>query len=182
MIEVVLKNGSKTTLEDWQKIYDLPVGSNKIGKFFSLEDTKIKSNLISNKKLVINELLMRVLDAYREETGVPCILLAFNRSPEKQQALINNPKFEAAVNSPHVVYMAADIDTVSAEDSEKKAASLEKVAKKLGIKIRVGYKSYLRQVPQFTFIHVDVCCEYYAKGKPYHSVTHPYAWEVEARW
>lgn len=182
MITVILKDGSETTLAEWQKIYVLPVGSSKIGKFFSLEDKKITQNLDEYKKLVINELLMRVLDRFREITNEPCILNSFNRSEEKQKELQNNKDYAAAKYSPHCVYMAADVKTKTEAETITKAKVMIKVGKELGIKIRVGYMQYLELPKQMTFIHVDVCPEYYGVGKPYYAKPHPLQWQTEMTW
>ncbi len=181
-VTVILRDGSETTLEAWQKLYGLPIGSNSIGKHFSLNDSKIAENLRQYKKVVVNELLMRVMDAYRDMSGKPCILNAFNRSQKKQEELQNDDRFAAATYSPHVVYMAADIDTKDREDTINMAGLLITVAAKLGIKIRVGYKEYLNLPTPMTFVHIDVCPEYYAKGKPFHEIKHPVQWENQITW
>lgn len=182
MITVILRDGTETTLAEWQKIYGLPVGSEQIGVYFSLQDGKIAENLRQYGKLVINELLIRVLDAYRKKTGVACILNSFNRSEAKQAELQNNPNFAAATFSPHVVFMAADINAVSSTETNYKAQTILQVAKELKIKIRVGWREYLNLKSPMTFVHVDVCPEYYAKGKPFHDRKHPVQWENEVTW
>lgn len=182
MITVILKDGSETTLAEWQKIYGLPVGSEQIGKHFSLQDGKIAENLKQYGQLVINELLIRVLDAFRTKTGVACVLNSFNRSEAKQAELQNNPNFAAATYSPHVVFMAADISAVSASETRYKAQTLLHVAKELGIKIRVGFEQYLHLKTPMTFVHVDVCPEFYGVGKPYHDRKHPIQWENVITW
>lgn len=188
MITVILRDGTETTLAEWQRIYGLPVGSNKIGQYFSLEDEKIASNLAQYKKLVVNELLIRVLDAFRKRTGVACVLTAFNRSEEKQvelQKLKNadgSKAYAAATYSPHVVFMGADVQAASASETRYKASVFLQVAKELGIKIRVGFEQYLKLPRPMTFVHIDVCPEFFGVGKPYHDKFHPKVWEYEITW
>lgn len=182
MITVILKDGSETTLAEWQKIYNLPVGSESIGRHFTLSDPKLAENLKQYGKLVINELLIRVLDVFREKSGIPCILNAFNRSEEKQKELQADKRFAAAGTSPHVYFMAADINAHSAQDVKDKVAILLVVGKELGIKIRIGYQQYLNLPQPMTFVHVDVCPEYYGVGKPYYSRPHPKPWENQITW
>lgn len=182
MIIVLLKDGTETTLAAWQKIYGLEVGSDKIGKYFSLEEPKFAENLRQYKKLVICEPLMMLMDRVREKRGKSSIIKGFNRSKEYQKQLQKDDRFEAALNSPHTVYMAADQDTVSKKDSEELAKIVIEAAKELGIKVRVGWKQYLNMANPMTFVHYDVCPMYYAVGKPHHHLPHPWQWEKEARW
>lgn len=182
MITVILKDGSETTLAEWQKIYGLVIGSESIGKHFTLTDSKIAENLRQYGKLVINELLIRVLDAFREKSGIPCVLNAFNRSEEKQKELQNDKRFAAAGTSPHVYFMAADIAAHSADDVHSKVAIMKEVGKELGIKIRIGFQQYLNLPSPMTFVHVDVCPEFYGIDKPYHGKPHPAPWENQITW
>ena len=76
--------------------------------------------------------------------------------------------------------MGADADTASVEETKLFAKELKEAAKMLGFKVRIGFKKYIQDGD--TFVHVDVCPEYYAKGKPYHHKPHPAAWEVEMEW
>ena len=179
MVEVVLKNGSKATLREWQKIYNLPIGSNQIGRHFTTTEPKIAENIKDYGKVVVNEVLIRLLDAFRERIGIPVILSAFNRSESKQEQL-REQGYKAAKVSPHVACMAADIDTVNAIQTRNFAKQLVSTANTLGIKIRVGFEQYL-SVGQ-TFVHVDVCPEYYAPGKPFHALPHPPQWEFITMW
>lgn len=175
MVKVILKNGTETTLEAWQKLYGLPVGSDKIGFFFGTKDPKIKQDINDYGVVVINEMLIRLLDAFRKRVDRPVNINAFNRNEAKQKQLLKSG-YRAATYSPHVVYMAADIDTLTALQTRQWVEIMLSIAKELNIKIRVGFKKYL-EIGQ-TFIHVDVCPEYYAAGKPYHTQTHPQAWEL----
>jgi hypothetical protein len=179
----------------------LPVGSDKIGKYFSLKDIKIAQNLAMHNYLIINEPLMRVMDLSREMDGVAWILNAYNRSNADQLRLQNDPRYEAAKYSPHEVNMATDINcakfdkvvrngktelVLNAEASRKevyrKVGIIQTAAKKLGIKVRIGYKQYLSQAIPMYFVHIDVCPEYYPAGKPFHNHKHPVQWESEITW
>ncbi|MGZ8535732.1 MAG: hypothetical protein ACXWV4_09360, partial [Flavitalea sp.] len=60
------------------------------------------------------------------------------------------------------------------------AKLLEETAKELGIKARFGFRQYLAKGD--TFVHVDVCPEFYAKGKPLFKEQHPAVWENEIKW
>jgi hypothetical protein len=186
---VISKEGKQISLDDWQKQYDLPVGSTKIGKYFDLTEARFANDLSLYGQIVVNSQLMRVLDQFREDVQRPITINSFNRSQEKQNEL-SKEGFRAASYSPHVVRkdqthgitggFAADIDTSSNEQTDKEVIILSQAAKKLGIKIRIGWNEY-KQNKQ-TFIHVDVGCEYYAPGKPWNKIFHPLAWEKEARW
>lgn len=176
---VVLRDGTETTLENWQKMYGLKPGSDSIGRFFSLKDKRLAADIKEYGKLVVNELLIRVLDAYREATGEPAIINSFNRNDAKQKSLVE-AGFRAAVFSPHVEKMASDVDTVSKEQTYKRVEILREVAAQLRIKIRIGFQEYLNKGQ--TFIHIDVCPEFYAPGKPYNQKIHPAAWEMAISW
>ncbi|HTF21011.1 MAG TPA: hypothetical protein VK658_23210, partial [Chryseolinea sp.] len=147
-----------------------------------------------------------VLDGYRQAIGQPVFLNSFNRN-EAKQAQLKKAGFKAASKSPHVVKLAADVDTpglneiihkrgynavVMTPELQKEARlemmrinydsaiTMKQVAAALQIKVRIGHKQYL-EIGQ-TFIHVDVCPEYYAPGKPFHKLGHPLAWEESITW
>lgn len=178
-VKIVLRDGSSVSLDDWQKKYGLHVGSDNIGKHFSLDEDRFKADIKLYGELVVNELLITVLDAFREEVGVPVTLNSFNRDIAHQLEL-KKKGFKAATTSPHVVKMAADIDTKSPEQTREWVKVLLEVGRKLGISIRVGYEQYLAAGQ--TFIHVDVCPEYYGKGKPFSKHQHPPVWESKITW
>jgi len=181
-VKVILRDGSECTLLKWQKIYGLEEGSNKIGKYFSTKDSKIAENIKQYGKVVVNELLIRLLDGVREKRGKATILSSFNRSEAKQKQLQDNPNFAAATFSPHVVFMAADTTCSNKKEVEELAEITLLVAKELGIKIRVGWKEYLALKKPMFFVHCDVCPEFYGKGKPFHDKKHPWQWENEVTW
>ena len=76
--------------------------------------------------------------------------------------------------------MAADIDTSSEQDTYDTVSLLNKAARQLELKIRLGYNLYLADGN--TFVHVDVCPEYYGKGKPFWTHKHPSQWENSITW
>ena len=178
-IKVILVDGSSVDLVVWQKLYNLKVGSGEIGKYFSTKDARIAKDIATFGELTVNSLLMRVLDAFREKIGKPVFLNAFNRT-EAYQLQLKAQGYRTAEHSPHVAKMAADIETSSTAETLQYVDILKAVAKELNIKIRIGYRDYLKAGQ--TFIHVDVCPEYYAKGKPYNNLKHPIQWESEITW
>jgi hypothetical protein len=178
-IKVVLRNGSQVDLPAWQTMYGLPINSSKIGKYFDYNEYTFMSDLTRYNSLIVNELLMRVIDEYRHEVKEVVNVNAFNRDQIKQDEL-REQGFSTAKISPHVFKLAADLDTISKPDTLEKAKIMIEVGKKLKIKIRVGYMKYLKKGQ--TFIHVDVCPEYYAPGKPWHLIPHPIEWEQELTW
>lgn len=180
-VVVISRSGHEMTLKEWQKFYGLSVDSDFIGAYFSLSELRFKKDMERYGKLVVNELLMRVLDRFRSKVGVPVTINAFNRD-EAKQAELKAQGFRAATVSPHVVCMAADIDTKSSAQTDSWVAILQAVAIELGIKVRIGYKQYQAEPTPQTFIHVDVCPEYYAAGKPFHSKAHPAVWEKQITW
>jgi hypothetical protein len=178
-VKVVLRDGSEITLPEWQKMYGLTPYSNSIGKYFSLSEVRFERDLEIYGELVVNELLMMVLDGFREAVDVPVCLNSFNRNKERQAELRKEVK-GAAKYSPHEVKLAADIDTEDEHQTREWVKTLKQVASILGIKIRIGYKQYLEDGS--TFIHVDVCPEYFAPGKPWNKTFHPVQWEREIEW
>lgn len=178
-VKAVLRNGSEVTLDEWQKIYGLTVDSDKIGRYFSLTEARFTADIKKYGELVVNELLMTVLDAFRESVGRPVRINSFNRNEEHQKYL-HDLGFKAATYSPHVVKLAADIDTETPEQTREWVKYMKQVSSILGINVRIGSEQYLKHYQ--TFIHVDVCPEYYAPGMPYHFHPHPSAWEAVTSW
>lgn len=186
---VIDKEGKVISLDDWQKQYGLTVGSTKFGKHFDLTEARFVKDMELYGEIIINEQLVRVLDQFREDVNRPITINSFNRNQEKQNELAKEG-YRTASFSPHVVRksqthgitgaFAADIDTDSDEQTDREVIILSQSAKKLGLKIRIGWQEY-KQKKQ-TFIHVDVGPEYYAPGKPWNKVVHPLAWQNEARW
>jgi hypothetical protein len=198
-VKVILSDGTETTLNNWQKIYGLKLHSPLIGKYFSLNEARFQKDLSNYGELIVSELLIRVLDEYRKQLGQPVIINSFNRS-EAKQVNLKAQGLRAATHSPHVAKLAADIDTPgilelashgapesptelwkkAMEINRERVKILEKVSDDLGIHTRIGNEEYLRA--KQTFIHVDVCPEYFAKGKPWNDRFHPLAWEKSITW
>lgn len=187
-VKVVTREGKVISLEHWQRTYGLPVGSVRIGHFFYLTETRFQKDLQLYGILVVNELLIRFLDALRKASQHPITLNSFNRS-RSHQAELRDRGFRAAKDSPHVVDvigdeifggLAADIDTLSEQETRAMAKRCREVSSIINIKIRIGYEQYLSIGD--TFVHIDVCPEFYAPGKPWHTRPHPEVWEKEITW
>lgn len=169
----ILKDGTTVNLPKWQEIYNIPADQIHIGKHFSIGEKAIKDGG------TIAGILIVLIDKYREAKGVPVIFNSLDRT-QKQQDGLRASGYRAATSSPHVVCMAGDLDTVSKEDTKASVTLLRKVANELNIKIRIGYKTYMADGN--TFIHVDVCPEFFAPGKPFHDHPHPIQWETPMTW
>jgi hypothetical protein len=196
---VILRDGSECSLFDWQKYYGLTPYSNAIGKHFSLNEARFQKDIQLFGKLVVNELLMRVLDRYREKVNQSVNLNSFNRNAAYQERLTAQG-LRTAEFSPHEVFMAGDADTPGARELKKlrpyaaedelwqlavkvnrdHARIAREAGTDLGLKVRIGNEEYLRA--NQTFIHIDVCPEYYAPGKPFHTKPHPKQWELDLSW
>lgn len=173
-IQVRDKYGELLTFDEYQKKEDLL--GNQIGDYFSFMEPRFLQDIQDYGYLEVNEPLMILLDTYREHIDKPVTINSFNRSEKKQQELRNNG-FKAATFSPHVVKMAADIDTYTETETRESAEILLKLSKKLHIPCRVGYKAYLDRGQ--TFIHLDVCPLYYASKGEWNHKPHPKAWEID---
>jgi hypothetical protein len=142
---------------------------------------------------------MQVTDLYRERLDECVTFNSFNRNSEYQKKLTDQG-FRTAKFSPHEVKLAGDIDTpgikelkgqfpkkdvvglteLAASINRERAKLMKECAHDLKIKVRVGNEQYLRESQ--TFIHADVCPEYYAPGKPWHNMPHPMQWESPISW
>ncbi len=178
-VKVVLRNGTEVSLAQWQKIYDLPIDSDQIGRHFHLCEKRFVDDLELYGVLVVNELLMIVLDSFRDAVGVPITLNSFNRT-EAHQIGLKKLGLKAATHSPHVVKLAADIETKTPDQTREWVKILLQVANILKIDIRVGFEQYLAAGQ--TFIHVDVCPEYYKSGRPFNNQFHPEVWTKQITW
>lgn len=173
-VVIISKAGTEMTLKEWQKLYQLPENSTMIGKHFSTTERIFERDIKDYGRLVVNEQLIRVMDRFRSKIGKPVNINSFNRD-ENKQAQLTAQGLRTATQSPHVVFMAVDIDTTSPLETREYVRVLEGVSKEIGIRIRLGYDDYLNNGQ--TFIHLDVCPEYFAKGKPFHYRQHPHQWE-----
>ena len=178
-IVVLTEDDVYISLEQWQGVYDLKLGSTEIGKYFDAKEARFQKDLVEFGKLVVCAPLMVILDKYRELIKEPVTINSFNRTEEYQVAL-KAKGLRAAKTSPHVEKMAADVDTFDVKDTESKVPMMRQASVLTGIPIRIGWKTYT-EIKQ-SFIHVDVCPLYYAKGKPRNSEAHPAVWELQNEW
>ena len=148
----------------------------KIGKYFSVSESRFQEDIRLYGEVVVCDLLFRVLNRYRELKGTPVILNSLNRDRKKQEQLLKDG-FRAAKVSPHEYFLAADVDTKDAADTLASVPVMRQAAKDLGIKVRIGWQDYLKAGQ--SFIHVDCTVEYFGKGKVWHHVTHPLPWEKD---
>lgn len=178
-VKVLLADGSYITLGEHQKALELKEGSAQIARHFSFTEPKFAEDLRNYGELIVCAPLMRVLDVYRALVNAPVNINSFNRNEEKQQSL-KAQGARAATFSPHVVKLAADVDTKDEEDTRKKVVVMLEAAKMAKVPIRIGYEDYIKAGQ--SFIHVDVCPLYYAKGKVWNAIKHPEAWEFQNSW
>lgn len=229
-VKVLIASGALIDLEDWQKQYGLPVGSDFIGKYFSLTESRFQKDINLFGVLIVNAPLMVVMDKVRELYGKPIIISSYNRSEEKQQSLIKEEEEEkqrmaprkieleslietendqrllsaykeelAVINSrlraetsPHVAKMAADLDVKTRQDVLNLVPVVRRAIVETGIPVRIGHKLYLAKSIEvektqgkkdtWTFVHIDVCPLFYAKGMPFHEQPHPAPWEYQIEW
>lgn len=174
-VKILTLLGTYITLEQWQQQYGLEVGSDQIGKHFKYSEGKFKQDLEDYNELIICEPLMMVMDEIRTLSKKPFIVNSFNRNEAKQEQL-KASGFRAATTSPHVAKMACDMDTVSNSDTLAMVPLIQHAAENKNVKVRIGYRDYMRAGQ--TFIHFDVCPEYYGKGKPFNHLPHPAVWEM----
>jgi hypothetical protein len=176
---ILKPDGSEVPLAQWQEGNGYEVGSSRIAKHFWFTESKFMENIQDYGKIVVCELLMKIADKYRDIKVASIRVNSFNRSREKQLQLIDGG-FKAAAVSPHEYFLAIDVDTDTDQETRLNAAMIREAAKQLGIKVRIGFEQYLAD--KMTFIHFDVCPEYFAKGKPWHHIKHPIQWETENQW
>lgn len=178
-VKYLTSAGTFMTHEDFQKGYGLEVGSDQIGKYFSATEPRFAKDIQEYDELIVSIPLIKLLDAFREAVKQSVNINSFNRNDAKQ-AQLKADGFRTAKYSPHVVKLAADIDTTSPEQTRAWAVVLRRCAIDLGLRVRIGYKDYLAHGQ--TFIHVDVCPEYYAGNKVWHHIPHPEVWENVIEW
>ncbi len=176
---ILKPDGSEVPLATWQEENGYEVGSARIAKHFWFTESKFMENIQDYGKLVVCELLMKVADKYRDIKSASIHVNSFNRDRAKQLKLLKGG-FKAAAVSPHEFYMAMDADTDTEQETRLNAAMVREAGKQLGIKVRIGFEQYLAN--KQTFIHFDVCPEYFSVGKPWHYIKHPPQWETENQW
>lgn len=170
---IILLDESSVTLQEWQRMYNLTVGSSKIGRFFDIGEPGFRDGL------TISEGVIRMLDVTRYIRNKVTNINSLDRSKEDRARLIREG-YQPAENSPHEWFLAADIDTVSESDTMELVDCLYEAADILGYQIRLGYKKYLKQGN--TFVHMDICPMYFRKGKVWNENKHPIQWEYELEW
>lgn len=177
---VIQYDGTEITLKEWQKLYGLEIGSDQIGKYFSLNgDPRLLRDVLEYGKVKVAEPLILFLDLLRKELAKPLVITSFNRSHAKQLQL-RKAGYKTAKYSPHEVCLAADIDCKTEAETRLFALTAKKVAEKACLKVRVGSEQYIKNGQ--TFIHVDVCPEYFGSGKPWAGKQHPFQWEEVNNW
>ena len=170
---IILLNGNKVSLYEWQKMYNLTIGSSQLGRFFDIGEPNFKDGLI------ISEGIIRLLDVIRFIRNKPINVNSLDRTDSDQDRL-RKQGYRTATFSPHVVKLAADIDTVNEEDTLNLLNCINDASDLLGYQVRVGWKKYLEDGS--TFIHVDICPMYYAVGKVWNNKEHPRVWENINEW
>lgn len=171
-------SGTYVPMEEFQRRYGLPVGSPQIGKFFSIEERVFSQDIERYGQLIVPVPLIMVMDEFRKRVGsVP--INSFNRD-EAKQAELTKQGFRTASVSPHIEKLAVDMDTTDANQTKKRVPILSQVGKDLNIQIRIGWAQYMTAGQ--SFIHLDVCPEYFGPGKIWHARPHPQAWEKQIQW
>lgn len=169
-------DGNFMTLEEYQDKYNY-TGS-MVGRYFSLGEPIFTTTQNRMGQVVLNEGVMQAIDEVRERKGTPMTLNALNRTKEYQKTISKG----AATVSPHVEYMAVDIDTVSVTDTETTAQLLQEVCEEMELGYRLGYKKYWDKY-KYTFIHFDICPYYYTgiwanRQKTLQDTKIPWQWKI----
>lgn len=167
MKQILDGNGRLQDLKEWQQTRGIK--GDKLSANFTVQEFDCDGELI------ISEVLIDFLQVLRSRWGKSIKINSGYRTDAKQ-ADLKAKGFKAATTSPHTVGTAADLDTGSADETRKLAALAEAVARFMKLPIRIGFRQYLAAGQ--TFVHIDVCPHYYAKGRPLHDEPHPAAWEV----
>lgn len=171
MKQIISGTGQLMDLKVWQTFRGLK--GDKISANFNWQEFDCEDELL------LSEILIDFLQYVRVKWGKPLKINSGYRSKEKQQQL-KEQGYKTATFSPHTKGMAADLDTVSASETKHLVSMIQLCAKNLKLNVRIGYQQYLNAGQ--TFVHIDVCPEYYAKGKPYHDHVHPPAYENVITW
>jgi hypothetical protein len=170
MKNIIMPNGQSIPLATWQDLQGLPA------EFIS-------TNILLNSSAVwgyfeISSYVIEILNALNSNGFY--VINSLYRTDAKQKDLIREGNPNAAKVSPHCFGMAADVDAKNKEQTVELAALIQEIATELNIKVRIGFNKYL--LNGNTFVHFDVCPEYYAEGKPYHNNSHPKQWESVMQW
>lgn len=171
MKQIISGTGEEIDLKEWQQFRGIK--GDKLTANFSVSEFDCEGELLLSEKLI------DFLQYVRLKWSKPLRINSGYRSQKKQDEL-KAQGFKTAKFSPHVKGMAADLDTVSRSETLHLVQIVKLCATNLKLNVRVGYQQYLNAGQ--TFVHVDVCPEHYAKGKPYHDHVHPKAWETAIEW
>lgn len=169
MKNIIMQNGQVVPLETWQDLQGLP--SENITTNIKLNSSVVWGNF------EISCYVLQILNALYDN-DYKKINSLYRTDANQKELLKTNPN--AAKISPHCFGMAADVDAISKQQTSDLADLISEIAEALHIKVRIGYKKYLANGN--TFVHFDVCPEYYAEGKPYHNINHPAPWENVITW
>ncbi len=169
MKNIILQNGNIIDLYTWQDQQNLP--NENITNEIKLKDSNVWDNF------EISVYVLQILTILHGK-GFKTINTLYRTNDHQKDLLKTNPN--AAKISPHCFGMAADIDAKNQEETLELAKIIEDIAKLMDIKVRIGFNQYL--LNGNTFVHFDVCPEYYGEGKPYHNNNHPKQWEKEIQW
>jgi len=152
MKKVLLKNGDIVELSEWQKAN---------GQKENWLSYRLAVNEVADKRhLLVSEYLIEVFEKIRTLWGKPLIINSGYRTEAHQVKLVEDPRYKAAISSPHCRGYALDIDTKS------KAETLELLdcIRSLDIDfIRIGWENYLNAGQ--TFIHIDIAPFYHGYGR-----------------
>lgn len=164
--QIISGTGELLDLKTWQQFRGLK--GDKLSTNFSASEFDCEG------ELMLSEVLIDFLQVVRTKWGKPIKINSGYRSAEKQKQL-KAQGYKAATFSPHTKGMAVDLDTTSKSETNQLAQLVLNTAKQLKIPVRVGYLQYLG-IGQ-TFVHVDICPYYYAKGKPFYEKCPAPAWQ-----
>lgn len=170
---ILTTGGEIISLAEWQKEYDLSF--NNVGKYFTLDEEKLQGSFL------LAEPLIRLLDDFRKTLDKPVSLTSAFRTVEKQRSLIAGGNKGAVSVSPHCGGFAADIACKSSSDVYKKVETLQKLGIAQKLELRIGFKQYLSKGS--TFVHVDVCAEYFGTNKPFEFLKTAFPfWDKKGTW
>lgn len=170
---IELFNGQSVGLRTWQSLYNLPIGSSQVGRFFRIGERSFRDGL------EIHEGVIRLLDMIRAIRGYSININSLDRTQEHQDKL-REDGYKTATYSPHVAKLAADIDAIDEDDVYSLLDDVDEAEELLGYEIRKGWKTYLDSGQ--TFVHIDICPMLYGKGKRRNGFKHPYQWENRSEW
>lgn len=171
MKRIILENGQVIDLATWQEGRGLP--ADKLSKNFQVAEFVD----VNDGSLLISEVLIDFLQVLRDKTGTPVkVSYKGGYRTESTQKGMQATNSNAATNSPHVKGMAGDVDRPTIKSTREFAKLALETAKEIGIGIRVGYLDYLSKGQ--SFVHIDVCPEYYGMDGPYVPSKFPAAWSI----